>query len=113
MKNNNFLQIILLVLLCILTAANLFIKPGNLKDSQKILQNVQGELETSKKLLENQSETILELRKLNEELFIKVNRIDSMNSLIRKNIDVNIGKANRSINEIKQTIENIKPLNIQ
>ncbi len=112
MENRNFIQytvLLAIVLLCVLGVISFFRISDNLKESKKIIESVLNEVKESKEIIKKQAITINELQKLNQELSLKVNQLDSTNSLIKRSLDFNFLNTNRTMNEIKKTVDNIKP----
>jgi len=112
MENKNIIQYAIILALIIIGAIgviNLIKGSNNLRESKKIIENVLKEVSESRKLIENQTATIEELNKINKELSIKVNHVDSLNRLIKNNLNVNFSNANKTINDLKKVIDNIKP----
>jgi hypothetical protein len=103
---------IILGLICIFGILNLFNHPANLKDSQKLIENVIKEVRESKEIIKNQQKNIEDLKELNKELAVKIKQVDSTNTLIKSNLDNNFIKTNRTINDIKKTVDDIKPVEI-
>ena len=115
MENKNIIQYVLLlavIMLCVLGVINLMKGSDNLKESKAIINNVLKEVAESREIIERQSATIADLQELNKKLSDKVNGIDSLNKEIKKNVDVHFRNANKTINEIKTTVDNIKILQI-
>ena len=115
MENKNVIQYVLLLavsLLCVLAVINLIKGSSNLKESKSIIDNVLKEVAESGKIIERQSAIIIDLQKLNKELSTKVNVVDSINKVIKKNLDVHFYRANKTINDIKKTVDDIKTIQI-
>jgi uncharacterized protein YoxC len=99
-----------LVILSIIFIINLIKGSSNLKESKKLIDTMMLEVKESREIIKKQDTTIKELQKLNHELAIKVNKVDSANNSIKTNIERSLLKANQNINEIKNTISNIKTI---
>ena len=115
MENKNIIQycvFVALSLLLILGVINFFKGSNNLKESKKIIENVLNEVKESKEIIKNQAAIIDTLQKLNRDLAIKVNKVDSTNTLIKKNLDVSFYNANKTISDIKKTVDDIKTIQI-
>lgn len=115
MENKNIIQYSIfaaLILLCVLGLINFFKNSGNIKESKQLIENVLNEIKESKELIKKQAITIDELQQLNKELSLKVNKVDSTNNLIKHDIDASFKVANKTISDIKKTVDNIKPIDI-
>lgn len=113
MENKNIFQnatLLALVLLSIFMIINLIKGSNNLKESKKLIENMMIEVKESKEIIKKQAVTIEELQKLNKELAVKVYRVDSANTIIKKNLDASFYNANKNISDIKNTIANIKTI---
>lgn len=112
MEKKNFIQYLLLTVLIIMgvvALSNFFKTSNNLKESQQLIENVLKQVAESKALIQHQALTIDELKKLNSELTAKVASVDSTNRVIKRNLDVNFSSANRTLIDLKKTIESIDP----
>ncbi|MEI6062353.1 MAG: hypothetical protein WCR72_16745 [Bacteroidota bacterium] len=112
MENKNIIQYTLMlaiVMIGVLGVISFFRISGNLKESKKIIESVLLEVKESKDIIKKQATTINELQKLNQELSLKVKQLDSVNYLIKKSLEINFFNTNRTMSEIKKTVDNIKP----
>lgn len=111
MENKSITQYAILfsaVFLIALMFINLFKTSNSLKESKQKIDNALNEIKESNALLKEQSTVISDLKKLNDELNKKVFSVDSINRVIKKNIDANIYSANKNILYIKGKIDSIK-----
>ena len=99
---------IALLLLVVLGLINLFTTSDKLKESKRLIENVLNETKASKAILEKQAKTIVELQQLNRELAGKVNQVDSINTLIKSNMEASFARANKNMNAIRTTLDNIQ-----
>ena len=112
METKNIIQytvLLAIVLLCVLGVISFFRISDKLKESKKIIESVLIEVKESKDIIKKQATTINELQKLNQDLTLRVMQLDSANSLIKKSLEINFFNTNRTMNEIKKTVDNIKP----
>ena len=79
----------------------------NIRKSRQSIDSVMTELKATRKIVENQTKTIEQLRVLNAGLYRKVQETDSVNKLIKSNIDAKFSQTNKNLKDIKEEIENI------
>lgn len=111
MESKNIVQYIILVavaFLSILGIVNMLKPQTTLTDSKQKIDNVLQLVTESKAIISRQAQTIDQLQKLNTDLYVKVQRTDSMNRIIKMTIDAKFNNTTNSLKELKKEIENIQ-----
>jgi hypothetical protein len=111
MEYKNIVQYIILAAVVFLSIVGIvdMLKPQTeLKASKQQIDSVLKIVAESKKIISKQAQTIDQMQKLNSELYVKVQRTDSMNRIIKMTIDAKFSNTTNSLKDIKKEIENIQ-----
>ncbi len=111
MESKNIVQYIILaavVFLSIIGIVNMLKPQTALTDSKQKIDSVLRIVTESKAIISRQSQTIDQMQKLNTDLYVKVQRADSMNRIIKMTIDAKFSNTTNSLKDIKKEIENIQ-----
>lgn len=111
MESKNIVQYIILAAVAFLSLLGIvnMLKPQTaLTDSKQKIDSVLQLVTESKAIISRQAQTIDQLQKLNADLYVKVQRTDSMNRIIKMTIDAKFNNTTNSLKELKQEIENIQ-----
>ncbi|WP_028978951.1 hypothetical protein [Sporocytophaga myxococcoides] len=114
MENRNIILYVLCAAVALICIQGFFLlkQSSNLRESREILTHVLNEVRASRDIIEAQRVTIEDLKKESKALVLKVNEVDSMNTVIKKNLDANFNNANKTINEIRRTVDGIRSIQI-
>jgi hypothetical protein len=111
MESKNIVQYIILaavVFLSILGIVNMLKPQTALTESKQKIDSVLRIVTESKAIISRQSQTINEMQKMNTDLYVKVQRTDSMNKILKLTMDAKFNTTNKGLKELKQEIENIQ-----
>jgi uncharacterized coiled-coil DUF342 family protein len=111
MESKNIVQYIILaavVFLSILGIVNMLKPQTALTDSKQKIDNVLKIVTESKAIISRQTQTINQMQKMNTDLYVKVQRTDSINKVLKLTMDAKFNTTNKSLKELKHEIENIQ-----
>ncbi len=111
MKSKNIVQFIILAAVAFLSVLGIvnMIKPQTaLTDSKQKIDSVLKIVTESKEIIRKQTQTIDQMQKMNTDLYVKVQRTDSINKVLKSTMDIKFSTTNKSLKELKQEIENIQ-----
>lgn len=113
-NKNNYQLVIIIALFCLIALGvlNVFKSSSNLKETKKIIENVLDEVKETKNLVDSQKRIIDELNSLNDDLKKKINELEISTQGMKKSVDNNFNSTNKTINEIKSTVDRIKKIEI-
>jgi hypothetical protein len=116
MESKNIVQYIILAAVAFLSLLGIIdmLKPQTaLTDSKQKIDSVLKIVTESNKIISKQAQTIEQMQKLNTDLFVKVQRTDSINKVLKSTMDAKFSTTNKGLKELKQEIENIQILDIR
>lgn len=78
-----------------------------IKESNRMLDSVKLIVRDSREIISQQALTLVQLQKMNKDLYLKVVETDSINRVLKAGIDTRLSNTNRTIKDIKVEIEKI------
>ena len=111
MESKNIVQYIILAAVAFLSIVGIvdMLKPQTaLSDSKQKIDSVLKIVTESKEIIRKQMQTIDQMQKMNTDLYVKVQRTDSINKVLKSTMDTKFSTTNKSLKELKQEIENIQ-----